>query len=238
MDHPVAMGVVEGVGHRGDELGGLAERERPVAVAQDAGQRPPLDELLDQVERPVVGLSGLVERDDAGVLELGRAAGLAQEPLCVLVAGQAARPRDLDRHHPAQLDVTRPEHVAVGAGPQPLHQLELSQSVVAFVGREPGRRAARGPVRSHGRDQLLGYRLASRSRPSRPTAATAREGGRRARSRACNVASQSAHSSTWAATCANNGPGRLPMAKPWSSARSGQSAAPMGSAPLPVLDSD
>ena len=53
VDHAVAVGVVEGVGHRGDELGRLAERKRPIALAQDARQRRPLDEFLDQVERPV-----------------------------------------------------------------------------------------------------------------------------------------------------------------------------------------
>ena len=95
------------------------------------GERPALDKLFDQVERPVAGLSGLMKRHDAGVLELGRAAGFAQEPLGVLVAGQAARPRDLDRHHPVRARRHAPEHVAVRAGSQPLDQLELSQSVMA-----------------------------------------------------------------------------------------------------------
>ena len=98
--------------------------------------------------------------DDAGVLELGRAAGLAQEPGCVLVAGQAARPRDLDRHDPAQLGIARPEHVAERAGAEPLRAARTCPAAgrLPRPRARPPRRVAR-PARTDRRDQLRGHRL-------------------------------------------------------------------------------
>ena len=66
VDDAVVVGVVQGLGDLGDQLGRVAERDRP--VPQPVGQGLALDELLDQVARAVVGLADLVEGDDAGVL--------------------------------------------------------------------------------------------------------------------------------------------------------------------------
>ncbi len=87
------VGIVNCVGHRGDQFGRLLKREPMIAFAKDARQRSPGYELLHEVDRPVVGLTGLVQRDDAGMFELGRAPGLADKPCGVFLAGQAARSR-------------------------------------------------------------------------------------------------------------------------------------------------
>ena len=92
VDHAVAVGTVERVADRGDQFRRLLKRNRPGRQAD--AQRRALDEFLDQVERAVVGLPGLVDRDDAGVLELGCASGLAQEPRGVFRAGQAGPPAE------------------------------------------------------------------------------------------------------------------------------------------------
>ena len=104
------------------------------------------------------------------MFELGRAAGLAQEPSGILLAGQTPRPGNLDRHHPVQLDVPRPEYKAIRARPEPFHQLESTQAVIARLGCEPGCRSAAVAGRSRHRNQLIGHRLGLGAiRPVQPT---------------------------------------------------------------------
>ena len=111
VDHAVAVGTVEGVANGRDQFRRFAERDRSAGFER-AAQRRALDEFLDQVERAVLGLTGLVDRDDAGVLELGCAARFSQEPGCVFRAGEVAGPGNLDRHLAAELGVACPEDVA------------------------------------------------------------------------------------------------------------------------------
>ena len=125
MDHAVAVGVVQGLGDRGDQLDRGSERDR--TFPQASFQRLAGDELLDQVVRAVVGVPDLVEGHDARVRELGGAAGLAEEPLDVVLGGEDAGPRDLDRHGAAQLRIDRAEHVAERAGPELIEKLEPPQ---------------------------------------------------------------------------------------------------------------
>ena len=155
------VGVVQRLGDRGDQLGRETERDR--AFAAIVVQRHAGDELLDQIVRAVVGVPDLVEGHDARVRELGRAAGLAEEPFDIVLGREHAGPGDLDRHGAAQLGVDRPEHMAEGAGPELLEELEPAQPP-RLLGRDAGPDAMdrQGP---HGLEQpagesLLGLRVA------------------------------------------------------------------------------
>src|SRR5205085_12313797 len=83
---------------------------------------------LDEVTGAVLRLAGLVDGDDAGVLELGGAAGLAQEAVDLLLARQAARAQDLDGDGAVEFGVAGAEDRAEGADAQLLQQLELAQA--------------------------------------------------------------------------------------------------------------
>ena len=90
----------------------------------------------------------------------------------VFLAGQAARPGDLDRHHPAQLDVMRPEHDSQRNRPR------AAPTARTFpVGDGIARPRTRPPHRS-GAGSIARPRSVPRvpapppSRPSRPTAVT------------------------------------------------------------------
>ena len=178
VDDAVTVGVVEGVGHRGDELGRLAERERP--VGQAARQRRALDEFLDQVERAVLGLAGLVKGDDARGAGAGRRCGPRARSGPRPRAGQAARPRDLDRDHAPELGVAGPENVAEGAGAEPLRAARTCPGG-AGLARTASQAASRRAERSRpdGRDQVARGPAPPRNPPTRSTAAVGRGTGRR-----------------------------------------------------------
>ncbi len=88
---PVAVGAVEGVANGGDQFGRIAKRNRAGGRGARAERRA-LDEFFDQVERAVLGLAGLVDRDDTGMLELGGAARLAQKSGRVFAGWPGGRP--------------------------------------------------------------------------------------------------------------------------------------------------
>ena len=159
VDHPVTVGVVECVGHSGDEFCRLPGWQRP--VGKSARECRPLDELLDQIERPVVGLAGFVKGDDPRVLELGGAPCFAKKPRHVLRAAHAPRPWDLDRYHAPELGISGSEHVAERARAQPFVELELAEAMRSLFGREPGRLASRAG-RTHRRDEFARDRLSLR----------------------------------------------------------------------------
>jgi hypothetical protein len=87
VNHPLAVGVLEGVGQPGGQAGRLPEGEPPSAEAVRQGH--PLDKIADQVGKPL-DLAHLVDGDDGRMPELGHAAGLAQEAVQRLRAGQVA----------------------------------------------------------------------------------------------------------------------------------------------------
>src|SRR5205807_2294036 len=98
----------------GDQPRGGPRVEWPGSEA--VGERDPADELLDEVTHAVVGPAGLVERDDARVLELGGAAGLAEESINFVGPRQPPGPQDFDRDLAFQFRVEgaedRPERPA------------------------------------------------------------------------------------------------------------------------------
>src|SRR5262249_42032821 len=136
----------------------LAEAEP--AAAEATGQRLPLDELLDQIAGAVFGLPALVEGDDAGVLQLGRAARLAHEAIQVFLAGEAAGPKHLAGHRAGPPGVACPEDVSERAGAEFLEQLELAESAPPRGGRGTDRTVPRG--RERGREQVLWDRFNAR----------------------------------------------------------------------------
>jgi hypothetical protein len=105
---PRAVGVVEGVGHVGDEPGGL-RRGRP-AGGEQIGEGDAIDKVANQVRLTVLD-PHFMDGDDGRVAELGGRAGLAEEPVQVGRAGpDVAPPGHLDGHHPVQLRILRLEH--------------------------------------------------------------------------------------------------------------------------------
>ncbi len=87
-----------------------------------------MDEFFDQVKRAVVGLTGLVDRDDSGVLELGRASRLAQKPGGIFLTGEVAGSGNLDGDLPAELGIARPEDIPERAHADLLEQLKSAQA--------------------------------------------------------------------------------------------------------------
>ncbi len=115
VNDPMPVGVVQRIGHGGDQL-----RRRPEAEPaglEAGGQRLALDELLDEIEQALFGLTRFKQGDQAGVLELGRAACLSQEPVHFRAACEVARPEHFDGNGAAQFGVARPEDLAERAEP-------------------------------------------------------------------------------------------------------------------------
>ena len=81
MDHPPGVGVGHRLGHADEdrqEPGMVARRVGP--LGQDLGQGPAFDQLHGEVGATVGEGAQLVDRDDAGVLQLAADLGLLDEP--------------------------------------------------------------------------------------------------------------------------------------------------------------
>ena len=76
MDDPLVVGVLQGIADLRHDGQRLARRQTP--GFEQLAQVHPVHELHEKVEQPV-GLAELVERDDAGMVELGQRLGLAGE---------------------------------------------------------------------------------------------------------------------------------------------------------------
>ncbi len=126
VDHALAMGVAKCVGHLGDQLGGPAHVER--SRAKTVRQRHALDKLFDEKAGAFLGLPGVVERDDAGVLKVGGAARLSGKPIDLIPARELPGAQDLDGHQPVKFGVARLEHRPKGADPEFFQELELAQA--------------------------------------------------------------------------------------------------------------
>ena len=85
----------------------------------------------------------LVDRHDAGMLELGGAPGLAQEAVQVLGPGEAAAAGDLEGDDAVELGVAGLVDGAEGADAELLEQLELAEALGGFA-RAANRRWRRG----------------------------------------------------------------------------------------------
>ena len=73
MDEAVAVGVVQGVGHRGRETGGF-DKARP-RLPEPFGEVGSLDEAGDDEAVAVVGAAGVKDGDDVGVSQRGQRRG-------------------------------------------------------------------------------------------------------------------------------------------------------------------
>ena len=109
VQHPVVVGLGQGLGHRQPHPGHLP------------GARPlpgePLSQVLPlQVLERHIGVSGVlshgVDRDDVGVREAGGGAGLEQEALDRLLGADPARVHHLERHLATQAHVAGQEDLA------------------------------------------------------------------------------------------------------------------------------
>src|SRR6516165_5237434 len=124
MDHALLVGVPQGVGHGGDERGGLASRwaiNRQLLPQGDA-----LHEVAHQVRETVL-LADLVDRHDAGMPQSGHAACLPQETVEVFSARQTTQTWDLDRHDPVQFGIAGFVDATEGTDPNLGEQLEPAE---------------------------------------------------------------------------------------------------------------
>jgi hypothetical protein len=147
VDHTLLVGVVEGVGDVGDELGRLARRG--AAGGEQVGEGDAFDEVADEVgrsfphPRPLSRSTGrggqhthFVHGHDGGVAELGDAAGLAEEAVEVLrLVADVAAARDLDGDGAVELRIAGLEDRAETAVADFLDDLEAADGLAA---RRPG----------------------------------------------------------------------------------------------------
>ena len=96
------MGVIDGPGDFGEQLGGLARRQR--AVGEPLGQRRALDVLHGEIRLAVV-LADLVDGDDVGMHEPGGGLGFGPETRPVRFAGQVAAEDHLERDGPIEAEL-------------------------------------------------------------------------------------------------------------------------------------
>ena len=99
--------VREGARHLHQDLPDLGRRER-TARGQHGRERLAAQKLHDKIDHPA-GLADAIDRNDAGVLELGGRAGFALEPLDELLVERQGERQDLDRHVALQLLLARLE---------------------------------------------------------------------------------------------------------------------------------
>ncbi len=121
MNHPLVMGILQGVGHGGDQLGRFAKAG--AAGRQQVGQRHAADEVADQVRQAIL-LADLVDADDRRMPQLGDAASLAQESVQGGWSGQVAGSGHLDGDHAIQLRIAGLEEGAEGPAADGLDQVE------------------------------------------------------------------------------------------------------------------
>ena len=103
MDRPLAVGVRERIGDRGDNAGGI-QPSRPVRD-QPLGEARPTQKVGDDVDLPVMG-ADIVHGHDTGMPQPGHAAGLFEE-LIDFRPGDVRRPQYLDRDRTIQFSVVR-----------------------------------------------------------------------------------------------------------------------------------
>ncbi len=115
--------VGEGARNLDQDLTDLAGGER-AARGQHGRQWLATQELHDEIDHPA-GLADAIDRDDAGVLELGGRTGFALEPLDELLVEREGKRQDLDRHVSLQLLFARLEDDGHSAAAQLFEDLVL-----------------------------------------------------------------------------------------------------------------
>src|SRR5205085_865606 len=126
MNDAVPVSVLQSVGNAGNQFRNVTKSE--TSGLQARGQRLSLDKLLDEIEQPLGRLPCFVQRDQARMLELGGAAGLADKAIDFLTTRKPASPEQLDRHDPSEICIARPKHLPEGAKSQLFEQLEFAQT--------------------------------------------------------------------------------------------------------------
>ena len=130
--------------------------ERPRHLAHDLGHLPggkapePTDLVAERLARDVshheeheaVGLLDRVDRNDVGVGEPGRGAGLAQEARAAVRHGGQRRREELDGHEPVEGEVARQEHDAHPAATE--HALDGVAAGHGLLQRQEFRRGRHG----------------------------------------------------------------------------------------------
>ena len=111
-----AVGVGEGVGDLARDARRVAHRQAPV-LFQHLAQRRPVDAAHHDVEN-VRAPTDLVDRDDAGVLELRDELRFEHEPLGERGVRRAIEVQDFDRHVAAQGRLAAAEHGGEPALPE------------------------------------------------------------------------------------------------------------------------
>jgi len=123
VDDAALVRVREGARHLDQDLTDLGRRER-AARGQHGRQRLTAQELHDEIDHPA-GLADAIDRDDAGVFELGGRTRFALEPLDELLVEREGERQDLDRHVALQLFLARLEDDGHPAAAQLVDDLVL-----------------------------------------------------------------------------------------------------------------
>ena len=131
MDYAVGVGVRHPVGQRGQQGGGLGERDRPAAEYEFLGERGAgTVGGTDERDRP--DLAGLEDRHQVGVVEGGRRPRLAEEALPRLRRQQRLRAGQLEGDLPVERGVEGQEH---DAEPAPAEFADESEPPQPLPGR-------------------------------------------------------------------------------------------------------
>ena len=96
MDQPSGVGVVQGVGDRGDQFRRLVKAGASLSLIL-VRQVAAFDELRDDEAETVVGATHVVDRHDVGMVQAGEDAGFVQVRLDILGVGDSFGVRHLDR---------------------------------------------------------------------------------------------------------------------------------------------
>ena len=162
MDHVARVGVGDRVAG-GEDVRDQRDALRGRPTRDDLGQRLAIDPPHHVVRRAVGRAAGVVDRDDAGVLEAGRDPGLALEPRHV--HGRVGQ-HVLDRDRATERAIVGQDHAP---HPAPAELAALLEPVRRRIERAAGGRGVLGrgrarPARARGpRDD---GRLARRGRPA------------------------------------------------------------------------
>ncbi len=138
VDDPRAVGLVEGAQDLADQLRGPADRERAGCLHQ-AGEAGAAHVLHHQERGAAVGLAEVDHRDDVGVVQTARGAGLVVEPARDPRIGGERGVQDLDRDRPVERGLVGGEHHPHAAVADPGAQDVLAREHVA----DPDRPRAR-----------------------------------------------------------------------------------------------
>ena len=130
MNDPLFMRILQRVRQLASDSCRLRRRERP--GLEPFFQRGSVDVLANEKPDVILGTAGFVQRNDRRVLELGSAAGLAHEPLGLILGREAAGALHFERDHPFQPRIPRSKYIAKRADAELRLQLESIEPHFSF----------------------------------------------------------------------------------------------------------